>query len=194
MSSKGFEFSGFRSLPVEREFLPLADMKAGDGVLLQINLDLLTLEKIEDLETEFNRLMNESMGFAEALDAINDAIEAAAESEAPQPKQVKGKKMPVAGTKPDAIKKFEVPKIEIYAEQKARFRFHATALAGKPGNTDPYDRLIYDWSAVKNGKKIPISYEVFMQMPPHALLKMYYFCLGEANNPTTQEKKVSKDT
>ncbi len=170
----GFDFSGFASPPVEREFFPRDDMKPGEGVKIKINLDLLTLEKMEALEGEFNNI------FQESAVSLKEAI---------APPDVKGRKstkMAVAGEKPLAL-----PKIELFAFEKAKFRFFAGALAGLPGSTDANDRLIHSWDVQKDGTPIPVTHEAFLQMPPHGLSRLYRFCVGEANNPTPSEKKPS---
>lgn len=175
MVAKGFDFAGLASPPIEREFFPHEGMKAGEGIKLMLNLDFLTLEKMESLEAGFNAI------FDETANSLRDLI-------APPPAKGRRKsnKLAVTGTKPE-----ELPKIELFAFEKAKFRFFAGALAGQPGSTDPTDRLIHGWDVVRDGKPVPISYEAFLQMPPHGLSRLYRFCVGEANNPTTSEKKPS---
>lgn len=173
--SKSFEFSGLFSPAVDREFLPTDNLKPGEGLTLSLNLDFLTLESMEMLEAEVNNIVNNAAGF---LDAVTEVEE--------EPKKTRGKKqIAVAATKP-----IPVPKIELFVFEKARYRFFARALAGQQGENDPSQRLIRDWNLVKAGTKVPVSYETFIQMPPHGLAKLYRYVIGEANNPTSSEKKA----
>lgn len=172
MKSNGFEFSGFRKPPVEREFLPHEDMKPGEGVMLKLNLDLLTLERMEQLETEFDGIFETTV--AKAL---------------PEASKAKSKKLTVAGTKPEPA-----AKISLFDYEKKMFKLRARMLAGRPGEDDPDTRIIQSWNVVADGKAVPVSFEAFLQMPSSGLRKLYEFCTGEANNPTKNEKKVSEDT
>lgn len=214
MPENGFDFSGFRSLPVEREFLPREGMKAGQGVKLMLNLDLLSLEKMEQLEAAFNEGIEQAAGLFKSPvpppPAKSDKLAVAGKKPLPKMKKAellaKAKFLGLtisADAKIDEIAAeiqlaetvtFNYPKLELFAFEKARFKFFARALAGGPGETDPYDRLIYSWDVTKDGKPVPISYESFLQMPPHGLKKLYQFVIGEANNPTAQEKKPSETT
>lgn len=192
MSDKGFEFSGFISAPVEREFLPREGMKEGEGVKLMLNLDYLTIERMDQLDAKFNKMFDGSLGI---LKAVDKAVSELATEDEPDPtpktdaiaKRGK-KKLPVAATKP-APATPAVPQIELFVFEKARARFYAETLAGEPGNTDPEKRLIHGWNVVRDGEDVPICYESFIQMPPHGLTKLYRFVIGAANNPTSQEKK-----
>ncbi len=98
----------------------------------------------------------------------------------------------MAGTRPDLPP--EIPQIELFAFEKARLRFYAETLAGEPSDTDPEKRLIHGWDVVRDGQEVPISYETFVQMPPHGLNRLYRFIMGVANNPTASEKKSSATT
>lgn len=183
MAKNGFDFSGFFSAPVEREFYPTEQAeKDGNAILVKINLDLLTLEKMEQLEAEFNSIFEDAAGLFAKIDEVKAEIDA-------------GQKKEDALEKVDAIteeleKVPELPKFQLFAYEKASFKFYARALAGEPGNDDATHRLLHSWNVVKGKTPVPISYESFLQMPPHGLRKLYRFCVGEANNPTPQEKKA----
>ncbi|CAN5508925.1 hypothetical protein BH10ACI2_BH10ACI2_04340 [soil metagenome] len=173
MSKNGFDFSGFRSLPVEREFFPMDGLAAGEGVTLQLNLDLLTLEKMDQLEIEFNAIFDEILNPFKELekDAEANTETALVKSGEAEPKP------------------FQLPKFEMFALEKAKFSFFARVLAGAAGEADEYNRFIHSWNVTKKGKPVPITYESFLQMPPHGLARLYRFCVSEANNPTASEKK-----
>lgn len=177
MSKSGFEFSGFFAPPVEREFLLAEGMEPGTGVQIFINLDLLTIEKMQELEAEFNAIFDDSVApIRKALDAVADAEQKDRDSEE-------------AGADTDKPEVTQLPKLELFALEKAKFKFFARALAGPEGDTNPSNRLLHSWNVVRDKKAVPISYESFLQMPPHGLIRLYRFCIGEANNPTAQEKK-----
>lgn len=185
----GFEFTGFSSPAVEREFLPTDSTKPGEGVTLWLNLDLLTIEYMEALEAEFNKQCDE---------AITQFAGIAPEPE-PEPETKSGAKkskaLAVAGTKPEPKRDLPaLPKVELFLMEKARYRFFIIAMAGQPGEDNPDTRLLRAWNVYRDGKKVPVSYESFLDMPPHALARMYRFIISEASNPTPQEKKASADT
>lgn len=176
MSAKGFEFSGFCAPPVEREFFPQEGMKPGEGIMLQLNLDHLSLERMDLMDARFNEIFDGSM-------SIMKMIEGVVEEANPKPKS---KKLAAAAEKPKPV---EVPKIELFTFEKARTRFYIEMLAGEPGNTDPFNRLVHGWNVTRDGQDVPVSYETFSQLPPHGLKRLWHFVMGEANNPTAQEKK-----
>jgi hypothetical protein len=216
MSSNGADFSDFFSAPVAREFFPSeAAEAAGKSVTVYLNLDFLTIEKMEQLETEFNDGVSAAAGIIKKVEEVEPA----------KPKS-RSTKLAVVGKKPlkkmktaellakaaeldldipdgatdeeiiaeielSEIIPFEFPRIPLFAFEKNRFRFFARTLAGEPGNTDPNKRLLHGWGLVDKDKQpVPISYESFVQMPPHGLHRLYRFVIGEANNPTPQEKKA----
>src|SRR4051812_37482952 len=128
MSKNGFDFSGFRALPTERLFFPNEQAKADNNpVKLMLNLDLLTLEKMEQLETEFNAIFDETFGvfrkIEEAADVSDDPAEAEASTDLTVVKDENDKVEP----QPAAV---DFPKFELFALEKSKFRFFARVLAG----------------------------------------------------------------
>lgn len=187
-NENGFEFNGLFT-SVEREFLPNEDLKKGQGIMLTLNLDLLTLEYMEHLEGEFNRIANEAFSMLSYVRGED------AELQIDEPADEAAKALAIVedAAKAEGEKTFEtdgMPPIELFMMEKARFRFWATALAGRDGDKDPDKRLLRDWSVVKDGKKVPVTYKILTQMPYHGLRKLYVFVIGEANNPTPSEKKA----
>lgn len=145
----GFEFEKLRVLPVEAEFKPNEQIVDGEGLKLQLNLDLLTVGKMEEVEAE-NRQREKDLTVLEAK------------------QKNKSKK------KEESISAFHFIKTDI--------RFKARQLGGKPGENNPADRYIADWDLVQNGAKVPVSYEIFEQMPLQLLNELYNFVVGEANS------------
>ena len=189
MAKDGFDFSGFRALPVERLFFPTEQARADNNpVKLMLNLDFLSLEKMEQLETEFNAIFDETFGvFRKIEEAAEDLPE---ETAADAVTALAVVDEDTAATAAPEAKALDLPKLELFALEKSKFRFFVRALAGAPGEKDPNNRFIHSWDVMKGNKAIPISYESFLQMPPHGLMDLYRFCVGEANNPTAQEKKA----
>lgn len=182
MATKGFDISGFRMPPVEREFLPHEDVQPGDGVKLLLNLDLLTLERMELIDEEFRAM------FDEKVEPETEELETSQALAITEPTS-KSKKLPVAGKKPEKKKPSPTSAISLYAYERAVIPFRAKLLAGQPGEDDPDKRIIRSWNVVKNGKAMPVCYESLIVMPSQALEKLYLFCTREANNPTKDEKK-----
>ena len=193
--SNGFDFGGFRSSPVEREYFPVDGMKSGEGVTLQLNLDLLTTAKMTQLEDEYNAIYED---LARPFESLFKALKPAAD-EKPARKPVEepenaADEDPAIEAADEKEEDSSLPAMRIFSFEKANLTFYARVLGGSPENTDPYDRLIHGWNVTENGKPMPVSNESFLRMPPHAVKRLYRFCLGAANNPTEDEKKVSADT
>lgn len=206
MPEAGFEFSGFLSPAVARDFYPTEQAeKDKTAVKLWLNLDMLTIERMEQLETDYAQFLDDATGVFTAVSELFKADDADSDTDTDavaitdavtdgkQPTAKKKKELAVAGKKPSKTG-LPATRIGVFAMEKTRLRFYATVLGGRAGENDPTKRLIADWNLVRDGKPIPISYEVFLQMPPHGLAKLYQFVLGAANSPTPQEKKQSSST
>ncbi len=187
MTENGFEFSDLFSAPIEREFFPREGIKDGEGIKLMLNLDFLTMERMEQLEGEAQRIaveFAEAYGEPELIDAPEGEAPAAG----------KKAKKPDAGKETTEALQKTSPKVQLFGIEKAMFKIMAITLAGPSGLTDPTQRLINSWNVVRDGKPVPVSYESFCQIPQHGLQKLYRFCLYSAPNPTKDEKKGSSDT
>lgn len=171
MSKNGFEFSAFRRPVVRVEYKPHPSVKDGEGVQLELNLDLVTLEVMEGIEEEFNRIFADHQ----------------------EPAERSGKRfradVEVSDDDNDGVVD-DAPRINLYSYERALFAMRATLLAGKPGSDDPNERFIYSWNVVKKGKPVPVSYETLVGMPATTVADLYNFVTSTANNPTDKEKKA----
>jgi len=172
MSATGFEFNSFRRPSVKVEYKPHPSIKDGEGVQLDLNLDLLTLAAMETIEAEFASLFEQA-------------------ENAPQEPASTAKRSRKNASDVSLIKPAE---FTIYQFEKAIFRLRACLLAGKPGENDPDKRFIRSWNVTRGGKKLPVAYESLISMPAKALNDLYLFVTGKANNPTDNEKKTSEAT
>lgn len=168
MSKNGFEFSGFRRPLIGVEYKPHPSVKDGEGVQLQLNLDLLTIERMEEIEANFNEVFSR---FGASL--ADDAAEGSDQEEG-------------------LVKKDR--RISLYSYEKALFNMRVSLLAGTKGNADPNARFIHSWNVVKDGKPLPVEFESFDGMSTTAVADLYNFVTTAANNPTESEKKASGTT
>lgn len=151
----GFEIAKLRRPPVSVEYKPTEDIKDGEGLQLKLNLDLLTMARLEEMEKEFETTANT---VAKVLKK-NDEPESESETE-------------------------ETEKISIFHFDKANIRFKARMLGGEPGENNPDDRYIADWNVEADGKPVPVCYETFAAMPATVLKNLHDFVTGEASAPT----------
>jgi hypothetical protein len=185
-----FEFSGFKRPPVKREYFPHESIKEGSGVQLALNLDLLTLEKMEEIDAQFDAM------FAEISNTIENPV--ADELQVSQPAESQA--LVKVGSEVDEelvpvpVKKESYRSLSMFQLDKAIIRFRAQMLGGLPGEDDPDKRFIKDWNVVENGKKVQVCYETFLRMSKPQLDHLYNFVTEEASNPTKKKDKRSANT
>lgn len=164
--SKGFDLAGFRKPAIEVEYLPHESVNPGEGLKLSINADLLTLDKMDEIEARFNAM------FAP-----------------PEPEQLAEGNNAADAEKPKTALAIASPKVSLYTYEKEMLKLHVSLLVGEPGNTDPNGRFIASWNAVVDGKPVPIAYESLVSQPANLIKGLYDFVTGAANNPTKDDKK-----
>ena len=159
----GFEFANLGRPAVDAEFKPHDAIADGEGLMLKLNLDLLTMERLEEMETEFQKATT-----------VTEPVSARPESE-------KSSEAEKSGEAENTDRKEITPeKISIFYFEKANIRFKARMLGGKPGEDNPEDRYIREWNMQAEGKPIAVAYEFFEKMPSNVLNRLYDFVTGEA--------------
>lgn len=152
----GFEFEKLRVPSVSVEFKPTDDLADGEGVLMEVNANLLNFTQMEEIEEDFNKTFLDLQELA-----------------APVKKSGKKQKPEEPPTKP-------VEKIQMFVFEKINIKFRARMLGGKPGAKDDFDRLIKSWNVTQNGAPVPVCYETFLAMPQNALNALYDFVTNDA--------------
>lgn len=150
----GFELNSFRRPAEAAEYKP-KHIATGDGVQLMLNLDWLTLAKME--ETEADMLRSIEFENKQLMTVGNEAAEKENKSD-------------------DLNLLYKAQIHSIYGFQKAQHCYKARVLGGKPGSTDPTDRVIQSWDVISGGVAVPVCYESFVQMPEAILTSLYDFC------------------
>lgn len=160
----GFKFGNLRRPPVSVEYLPHESVKPGEGLQVELNLDLLTLELMESLDEEMQKTIEDIQTELDGSDETPPVTDADA---------------PAENKKPAATK------FEMFHFEKMNVRFKARMLGGNPGENNPDKRFVRGWNMTDDeGKEIPVSYEIFEAMPKTALDSFYNFVTAEAGKPT----------
>lgn len=168
-----FEISELKAPPFACEFKPHPNLKDGEGLQLKLNLDFLTIERIDALNKEIENRVKSFLPSPD-VDAKPDAL------------AKKSKKNPatetalVAPARPQGLD-------SMYFLDKEHIRLRAIMLGGAPGNTDPEQRLIHSWDAVRGGSPVPVCFEVFAGMSKHMQQALYDFVTVEAQKPSKKK-------
>lgn len=167
----GFKFNNLLRPPVAVEFLPHENVSPGEGLEMEINLDLLTLEKMEELDEEFRRTVSD-LKQSEQNPVVKTSIsETAPDTENAEIIQA------AAESEPESLSLFHF--------DKANIRFKARSLGGNPGEDNPAARFIRSWKmSDSEGNPIPVSYEFLVKFPKTVLDRLYDFVTNEASKPT----------
>jgi|GEM_PF-6916754 len=176
--NNAFEFGGFRKPPIDVEYKPHDSVPEGQGVMMKLNLELLTLDRMEQIDAEFEA----------TLKSVEQEIDETA----------KGKKLLTegGGAKKPARSDAGGNNVGIFAFDRALLRMKIIMLAGAPGadQDKPFDRLIHSWNVVEGGAPVAITFENIARLPSAQIERLYAFATGEANKPTAKEKKRSGST
>jgi len=95
----------------------------------------------------------------------------------------KNKKPTTADTLTEGIKSIEL----IENQMKTQ----AELLGGFPGKSNPDARIIRDWGMVKQGQKVPVSYEALISIGFKGLNRLFNWCLYEAGAPKKKSDNQS---
>lgn len=168
----------------ENEFLPHPSVKKGEGLKIHVNLDLMTLEYLDNTEKFFEQWKDEQL---KKYGISDEDFAEAAEAEKPAKK---GKKAVAEKPKP-----FVAPlQAELINDQlRLDIRYKAIVLAGRPGSDDPRKRWIASWDLVDaDGKPVEISYEVVSKWSRHLITNLYEFCQKAGQTDKETEKKTAE--
>lgn len=162
------------------EFLPTTRTKKGQGLKVEINANLITLEYLERGKKEIEKLL----GFADVYKQIEEAAaqEAAAAEEGP----ADDKAAPVDF---EVIKQRLDLQAQTYDRMAGEIRVMARILGGNPGEDIPADRVVKSWDLTRAGRPVAVSFEELCRWDYKLLKKFYNFCVYEASEP---EKKKGK--
>ena len=156
----GFEFENLKRPPVDTEYKPRGDEEDGTGLKMQLNLDLLTMSRMEEMEQDYNRALKN-------LAAVAKKPKISTEN---------------GGDEEETADADNSQGISIFHYEKSNIRFKARMLGGRPGERNAEDRYIRSWNLEIGGEKVEINYEFFEQMPVTVLNALYEFVTGEANS------------
>lgn len=175
-----FELSNLNYPPLTAFYKP-EHVKTGKGVEMEINPNLLTIERMEQVEAEFHKIR---------MDLLKD-IQTPVKTIVINPDAAGKPKSPNGKTaEPEhASSPIEEKPAEIFFTEKHVHRFRARMLGGKPGETDPDARYIRRWKVVENGVPVPVCYETFEKLPSRVLNDLYRFVTEEAGKPTKKNEE-----
>lgn len=155
----GFEFEDFNIPSVQAVYKP--EHFKGEGLKMMVNLNLITLEKMESIEADFKKWFDEF-------------------TKNHEPKK--------ENTEEENTSKEQESKLEVFFLEKNQLRFRARMLCGKPGENNPDDRYIESWEMKnKAGEDIPVSYESIIGLSKKAIDDLYTFVTTEAGKPTKKK-------
>lgn len=185
-----FELSALKALPHACEFKPNPNLKDGEGVQLTINLEFLTIERIDALNLEIENRVKNLLPVP-----VPEVAEDKLQTSSKKGKQSKTTEtaieiVPASEPEPTALPSFD----SMYFFDKEQIRLRAIMLGGAEGNEDPTQRLIHSWDVVHNKKPVPVCFEVFLGMSKHMQQALYDFVTDEAQKPTKKKSQQSEST
>jgi hypothetical protein len=157
----GFDVSNLTK-PVACEFLPPGCPK-GQGLKLELNLNLISIEFMEKLESE----LNETVVRAKKISEIEEKVLKGDES---------------------AFKAEESPQISFFFQQKEEIRFKARILGGEAGKRNDPNRIIVSWDLERKGKPVPVCQEEIIKLGKPMVDALFQFCMLEAGQPTKKNE------
>ena len=175
---------------IEKEFLPHEEVKAGEGLTVVINQDLLTLDYLRGFEkfyadwkagqTEKADQMRET---AEKIKSLTDSADWKSLSESKREQRLSE----TLGSQSD---------IEGLVSETFRFDIESKAiyLGGVPGEADPKKRMIVSWNLERGGQPVPVSFEEICKFSQALINKLYAFCNDEAARVEKKTAMPSADT
>ncbi len=175
-----FELNDLKRPPVTVEYKPYDGIEDGEGLEMELNLDLMTIERMEETEAEFEKL------FADLEKTKNgeSATDKAGENDGGDEEN----------SEKESRKQSGKPKIGMFYFEKNHIRFRARMLGGAPGDDDANKRYIRNWKMVNKGEAVPVCYETLARMEKTVLDALYDFVTGEASKPTKKSATPSVST
>ncbi len=180
----GFEFGDlYNEDAFKTEFLPHEKVRKGQGLKLDLNRDVVSLDFI-----------NQTKSFVENL--VSDYEQAVAKSPensgTGEPEEKSDEERRAEAEKSVSTSLNE--NLMVMEGLAQAIRQYARILGGKPGEDIPSDRVIRSWDLVRGGKPVPVSYEELVTWKLSVLKKLFNFCVFEAQSVEKKKGKRSANT